>query len=98
MGTAFVTLTDALPWKEAIRIFNTFKKGNSNKRLIESLLINDWTLERAPKASDVDWKNLAYDKNHRCTRKTSIGLFLLLTSIVVLMPINLLEQYLPLRS
>jgi hypothetical protein len=72
-------------------VFNTFKKDNRNKRLIENLLINDWTLERAPKASDVDWKNLAYDKNHRCTRKTTIGLFLLLTSIVILIPVNLLE-------
>ena len=91
IGTAFATFTDDLTCKQAIKQFKQFKKQNKNKILKDKYMIDDWTLEQAPKASDIDWKNLAYDKNHRCTRKTTIGLFLLILSIVILIPVNLLE-------
>ena len=59
--------------------------------LKDSIYIDDWTVEVAPKVSDVDWKNLAYDSHHRGTRKMVIGLFLLVLSLVIVIPVNLLE-------
>jgi hypothetical protein len=59
--------------------------------LKNTLHIDDWTVEVAPKVSDVDWKNLAYDSHHRGTRKVVIGLFLLVFSLLIVMPVNLLE-------
>jgi len=51
------------------------------------LKINEWAIMTAPIKSDVDWKNLAYDGKHRATRKCTIGVFLLLFSVIIAMPI-----------
>ena len=61
----------------------------------KKLRIKEWQVEPAPTRSDLDWKNLAYDSNHRCIRKISIGMFLLIGSLVVVSPITFLEGYLP---
>lgn len=61
----------------------------------KKLGVKEWLIEPAPPKTDIDWKNLAYDKNHRCVRKITIGLFLLVGSFVIVSPITWLEGYLP---
>lgn len=60
--------------------------------------MKDWTVEEAPVRKDIDWKNLAYDKTHRIIRKVTIGLFLLVGSLVIVSPVVFLEQYLPISA
>jgi len=69
IGTVFVTFTDDMAVKDAIAKFNQFKKDNKdNRRLMEGFMMSSWTVEKAPLPKDLDWKNLAYDANHRCSR------------------------------
>jgi hypothetical protein len=53
--------------------------------------VGQWQMLPAPMKSDLDWKNLAYDGKHRATRKCTIGVFLLLMSVIMAMPIQILE-------
>ena len=54
-------------------------------------------VEKAPIPSNLDWKNLAYDRQHRISRKITIGMFLLIFSFAVVYPFNFLLAFLPIR-
>jgi hypothetical protein len=53
IGTAMVRFTDELPAKDAVKIFNAFRKANKNNLIKEQLCIDDWSAEQAPKVSDI---------------------------------------------
>ncbi len=60
--------------------------------------MDDWNVLKAPKPTDIDWKNLAYDKFHRMSRKLAIALFLIIFGFCLVFPFTFLLQFLPLYA
>mmetsp|Transcript_9021 Transcript_9021/g.6795 ORF Transcript_9021/g.6795 Transcript_9021/m.6795 type:complete len:505 (+) Transcript_9021:1275-2789(+) len=62
---------------------------------MEGFMMGAWTYEKAALPRDLDWKNLAYDANHRCSRQMGVNLFIMIVSMIIVMPVSFLEQYVP---
>lgn len=84
MGTLFVSFTDNLTTKDAIKVFKTYLKEHTNIK--SKFLINDWIIEGATVPANIDWKNLAYDRYHRITRVIVVALTLLLLGFALVYP------------
>jgi hypothetical protein len=57
--------------------------------------VNEWVSSVAPRPSDLDWKNLAFDNTHRLARKCIIALFLITFGFLLVYPFTYLLIYLP---
>jgi hypothetical protein len=88
LGTAFVTVSDNLTPKEAIKIFKYFIKAHPNIK--KELEVHNWLMEPAAIPSNIDWKNLAYDRFHRMSRVVIIALSLLLLGFMLVYPFTFL--------
>ena len=71
--------------KTAVKTLKTYVKENQNEKKI-GLHVEDWLVDKAPRPSDLDWKNLAYDNYHRITRKLVIALFLIIIGFAMVFP------------
>lgn len=60
MGTIFVTFTPDLDLKVALKMFKEAVKAPQHANKV-ALRLGDWTYDKAPIPSDIDWKNLIYD-------------------------------------